>query len=386
MRIMKLLVGLLVVFLLSGCELESYEDYRTPTYDGEFTWTEVTPKAQWCNRWDHSALYFDGSLWVMGGYNLGEISKDPYLEDVWSSEDGESWTQETDNAPWLGRRGHASVVFDDGSGEAMFVIGGFEVDEESGYRQYTNDVWKSVDGANWEQVKPRTCAVNPDSLNDWYPRFNHACVVANHGGVDYIYLMGGATMLDDHNSRYSMVYFNDVWRSTNGVEWEKLNNNDYGIRSEHAATVDPATGRIFIQGGMHGVIYEGENYGSQPLENWHFLWSSLDGVTWEPEKDFSDFNQAYLWRAEHQMFMYNDVLFAMPGKSNSTEHFHFARSQDVTFWKRFDSEDWMLDSNGSDFDARYGYAVVQHDSKVWVLGGVTNSNGQENDVWYGEIE
>ena len=385
---MKRIIILPIVILLlsfTGCEYESYEDYSTPPYDGDFTWTQVTEDADWSNRWDHAALSYNDKLWVMGGYNPGGFSGDSYLSDVWSSSDGIEWEQHTETAPWHGRRGHSAVVFDDGSGPAMFIIGGFEVEETTGHRQYTNDVWKSTDGETWTQVKPRTYHNTIDSLDDWFPRYNHACVVADHDGTEYIYLIGGFTQLEDHSVRYASVYFNDVWRSTDAVNWEKLDNNDFGIRADHAATVDPQTGQIFIQGGMHGVIFEGENNGSQPIEDWHFLWSSYDGITWTQEKDYSDFDQGYLWRAGHGMFIYNEVLYAMPGRSNSNEHFHFTRSQDITFWKRYNTEDWLLDSNGSDFDARYGYAVVKHNNMIWVLGGMTNGNGQQNDVWNGKI-
>jgi hypothetical protein len=380
----KLFYGGAILLLLSGCEFESYKNYRTPPYEGVFTWTQVTKKAEWPNRWDHTSVYFNNRLWIMGGYNPGIVKGDTYLEDVWSSADGRTWNQETGSAPWLGRRGHASVVFDDGSGEAIYVIGGFEVNEKIGYRQYTNDVWRSTNGSEWTQIKERTYP-ELDSLYDWFPRFNHACVVANHGGIDYIYLIGGATMLEEHNTRYSMVYFNDVWRTTDGIHWESLPNNDFGIRAEHAAVVDPVSGRIYIQGGRHGVIFEGENNGTHPLPDWQWLWSSTDGVNWIPENDTAEFEQSYLYRAEHHLVIQDGTLFGLPGRTDSNVHFHFARSRDYTFWRKDPGNLWTVDSEGSDFDGRYGYSTVLHNNRVWILGGDTNSGGPANDVWYGEI-
>lgn len=370
---------------LWGCEFESYRDYRTPEYEGVFSWTEVTKKAPWSNRYDHSSVSFKGRLWVMGGYYPGMVSGDTYLEDVWSSSDGITWTQETASAPWLGRRGHASIVFDDGSGEAMYVIGGFVVNENTGYREYRNDVWRSTNGADWTQIKERS-EVELNSLYDWFPRYNHCCVVANHGGTDYIYLIGGYSMLEDWNARYAPKYFNDVWRSTNGVSWERMPNNDFGIRSEHAAVVDPASGRIYIQGGRHGVIIQDSLNASHPNPEYQWLWSSEDGIYWIPENDTAEFNQGYLWRAEHQMVMMDEHIFGFPGSTSSDIHFHFAQAQHYTFWRRDPGNLWSVDSNGSDFGARYGYSLVKHDGKIWVLGGVTNLKGPSNDVWYGEIK
>lgn len=385
MQILKFIFVGVIVLQLSGCEFESYKDYRNPPYEGTFTWTQVTKKAEWSNRWDHTSLSFDNRIWVLGGYNPGKITGDTYLEDVWSSADGETWIQETASAPWLGRRGHASVVFDDGTGEAMYVIGGFMVNEETGFRQYTNDVWRSTDGTQWTLIKERTYP-ELDSLFDWFPRFNHACVVASHGGTDYIYLIGGSTMLEDHHSRYSMIYFNDVWRTTDGINWESLSNNDFGIRTEHAATVDPVTNRIYIQGGRHGVIFEAENNDTHPLPNWQWLWSSIDGINWIPENDTAEFEQGYLYRAEHQMVIQDGILFGLPGRTDSNDHFHFTREQEYTFWRRDPGNLWTVDSKGTDFDARYGYGMVVIDNKVWILGGDTNKNGPNNDVWVGAIK
>ncbi|HER07904.1 MAG TPA: hypothetical protein ENO20_03245 [Bacteroides sp.] len=381
----RILPCLAILFLLSSCEFESYRDYRVPPYEGIFTWNEVTDEASWCNRFDHTSVWYGGRLWIMGGYNPGKVKGDTYLEDVWSSADGAEWTLVNPSAPWLGRRGHASVVFDDGSGEAIYVIGGFTVNEENGYREYRNDVWRSTDGAVWTQIKERTCP-ELDSLYDWFPRFNHTCLVATHGGTRYIYLIGGATMLEDHNTRYSMMYFNDVWRSVNGITWERLPNDDFGIRSEHASTVDPATGRMYIQGGRHGVIFESEENGTHPLPDWQWLWSSDDGISWTPANDTAEFNQSPLWRAEHQIIYYGESLFGLPGKSNSNTHFHFSRKEDYTTWRLDPGNLWSVDSEGSDFGARYGYSVVIHEGRVWVLGGDTGAGGPANDVWCGQID
>ena len=75
MKTWILLFGGAILLLISGCEFESYKDYQTPAYEGIFTWTQVTKKAEWHNRWDHTSVSFDNRIWVMGGYNPGSTCR-----------------------------------------------------------------------------------------------------------------------------------------------------------------------------------------------------------------------------------------------------------------------------------------------------------------------
>ena len=52
--------------------------------------------------------------------------------DVWSSSDGITWTEETPAAAWSARDSHSSVVF----GGYIWVLGGSD-----GSNSYLNDVW-----------------------------------------------------------------------------------------------------------------------------------------------------------------------------------------------------------------------------------------------------
>ena len=389
MKHFRLLLLLPIIGLVS-CEYKSYEEHGIDPYDGVFTFTRISKKSEWKERYDLAAVTYDDKIWIMGGYNPGETKNDTYYEDVWVTSDGENWELVTDNAPWLGRRGHAVVAFDDGNGEAMYLAGGFSVDEATGYRQYCNDVWKSTDGLNWSLIKERTYADldsldSLDSLDTWFPRSDHAMVVANHGGQDYIYIIGGRTQLEDYNGIYAQKYFNDVWRSTDGTNWEKLENNDYGRRASHAAAVDPATGTIYLQGGMHGMIIEPVGNSTNPVENWHWLWKSEDGMNWTASYD-SIVESNYLQRSEHQMMFFDNTLWVFPGSTTSYMHYHFAEPYHYPIWRVDADSLWSVDSEGSDLKGRHSYGITQFDNKIWFLGGFTSFHGQNNDVWTAELK
>lgn len=382
-KVTSLMAG--IIISLTSCEFQSYSDYEFPAYDGDFEWTQLVKNAEWPNRYGHTAVAYDQKIWIFGGYNPGVVKGDTYYEDVWSSSDGESWDLVLGKAPWLGRRGHRVTVFNDGSGDAMFLVGGFTVNEETGYREYANDVWKSTNGKDWTELKPRTHPPR-DTLGDWFPRFNHSLLVANHGGSDYMYIIGGASMLEDHAAQYAMKYFNDVWRSVDGIKWEKLNNNDYGIRSEAGATVDPSTGRMYIQGGIHGVIFEEGDSTTHPRDDWHWLWSSDDGVNWIPENDTAMMDQGMLWRSDHHLIFYKNSLWGFSGKTTSNVHYHLTHEHHYAIWKRNSDGVWGTDSYGIDIDPRHGYATAILNDEIYIMGGFTSSHGQSNDVWAGEIK
>ncbi|HXU32935.1 MAG TPA: galactose oxidase [Thermoanaerobaculia bacterium] len=130
------------------------------TADG-VTWTQVMASAPWSPRNGHSALVYDGRLWVLGGWGKREDGTEGNLADVWSSADGKTWRRESTKAPWAPRNHQAAVVFAD----RIWVLGGWGVgDLKEGN---LNDVWWTKDGKTW---RPAT------GQAEWLPRNGHAAV------------------------------------------------------------------------------------------------------------------------------------------------------------------------------------------------------------------
>ncbi|MEK7552442.1 MAG: hypothetical protein AAB534_03440 [Patescibacteria group bacterium] len=119
-------------------------------------WIQTTVNAPWGRRSGHSAVAYNGKIFVIGGANE---STGLLTNDVWSSTDGINWTQVTPNAPWTVRQGHTSLVFDG----YMWVIGGFAYIWPNSSTVYT-DAWKSRDGINWTQVTNNIPNLNGDGF------------------------------------------------------------------------------------------------------------------------------------------------------------------------------------------------------------------------------
>ena len=74
--------------------------------DGK-AWEQITPGGgdahagyvgdSWPNKWrqGYSAFSFAGSLWVVGGFRTTSAGTRNYLNDVWRSADGVTWTRVT---------------------------------------------------------------------------------------------------------------------------------------------------------------------------------------------------------------------------------------------------------------------------------------------------
>lgn len=211
--------------------------------DGK-TWTEVTRNAQFSKRDHHQVVVHDGKMWVIGGED------DHRLNDVWSSSDGITWTQVTSNAQFSKRKDHKVVVHDG----KMWVIGGYD---NTGENYVVNDVWSSADGATW--TKELDNKASPAPADNQFPqRHSHEVVKFNNK----FWLIGG----------YGLNPFNDVWSSSDLKTWTKVIDDDlstttrFGAVSEHQVLV--FKDKLWVIGGGSGE------------EQSNDVWSSDDGIKW----------------------------------------------------------------------------------------------------------
>jgi hypothetical protein len=130
-------------------------------------------------------------MFVLGGNGGGGCAG--LLNDVYRSQDGETWVQSTAAAKWSKRDGHSALA----CGNYIYVIGGYGSDQ-----LLLNDVWKSMDGRHWQKVG-----------DGGFPARCWPSTVVHQGKI---YLMGGWG---------NEGKLNDVWQSEDcGKTWTMVIN------------------------------------------------------------------------------------------------------------------------------------------------------------------
>jgi alpha-tubulin suppressor-like RCC1 family protein len=221
------------LWVLGGSEFGTLRNDVWSSTDGA-SWRRETAAAGWSPRCRHPGVVFAGRLWVLGGSTATGAAAD-----VWSSADGVAWQYEGD-AAWGARDQHAAAVHDG----AIYVAAGWQAGG------YPRDVWRSTDGRTWTE------------LTGWagWPR-RTAPLLATFDGA--LWLLGGWV------SEGQPYYANDVWRSVDGVSWERiLAVAPWAGRSEASLVV--LDNRMWVLGGRDASAWRND------------VWSSTNGAEWVP--------------------------------------------------------------------------------------------------------
>jgi len=265
-----------------------------------YEWTCVTEKAAFAARDGAGALVFKNRMWLLGGWNPGDKVHFPHIcnSEVWSSQDGVIWRLENLSAPWEGRHTAGYVVHD----ERMWIVGG---DCNQGH--YQNDVWNSVDGIQWEQI---------NSNVPWGQRVVHHTVAFK----DRIWIMGGQTI--PQFAPAAETFYNDVWCSADGVHWDRV--------TEHAPWSPRGMIGFSVVHNDRMWLLGGGTYDTPKIPTREFyneVWSTADGVNWERHEDAPWAPRQYhevavfdgtMWVLEgyvHGIGNTSDVWFSADGKT-----------------------------------------------------------------------
>ena len=232
-----------------------------------YKWINVTNSAAYAPRDGAGALVFNGKMWLIGGWNPGDKKHFPRIcnNEVWSSEDGVTWTLVKPNTfldqtfdstlDWEGRHTAGYAVLQD----RMWIVGG---DVNQGHYQF--DVWNSNDGKNWNYV-------NKVKDVPWGPRALHYTVAFK----DKIWVIGGQTI--PQFADVDCSFYRDVWNTSDGINWVKLEPKEpYWPQRGMIGGSVVFKDRIWILG---GGTYDTPKIPTRKFFN--DVWSSADGVNWE---------------------------------------------------------------------------------------------------------
>jgi hypothetical protein len=216
------------LFVLGGDTQQAhYQPDVWSTTDG-VAWQQVTDAAPWGNRALHYSVAHAGALWVLGGQTFpewtGSADAVTYFNDVWRSEDGALWNQVLANAPWPPRGAICGQA--DFNGE-IWVLGGGTYDTiDVPTRTLYSDAWSSADGIAWKRH------ADPP----WFPREYHDVAVFD----GRLWVLAGYTFSDDTNHA-------DVWYSADGENWYELEDTPWETR--HAGAVTTTSAGLWITTG-----------------------------------------------------------------------------------------------------------------------------------------
>jgi hypothetical protein len=182
-------------------------------------WVQEVAPAPWAPRRSHAVAVFNGRIWVIGGAT-GSSLYPLILNDVWSSADGVTWTQEIAAANFPPIANHTVEAFND----RLWIMGG-------GY----NNVWSSADGITWVQEAMETPGRG---------------ILFAHSSAVYrgrLWVLGGRTV-DNPLDPFPVYSLNEVWSTADGVHWVQENlSAPWAERHNHTTTV--FNGRMWVLGG-----------------------------------------------------------------------------------------------------------------------------------------
>jgi hypothetical protein len=290
---------------------------------------EATANAGYPLRVGNTCLAFNDKMWVIGGYNGRK-----YMNDVWYSTDGTTWSQATDSAGFSPRYGHSSVVFDN----KMWVIGG------SSNTISQNDVWYSTDGVTWKQATDAAA----------FPRcYGHSSVVFDNK----MWVIGSGSVFVSK----SYEYIGDAWYSFDGITWILATGSaGFPPRRNHTSVV--FDNKIWIIAGKIDSISQKD------------VWYSTTGSNWNQATDDAAFGP----RVITSSVVFDNKIWVIGGNYNPYSGWNGLQN-DV--WYSIDGSTWNRAIDSAPFSSRAYHTCVVFNNKIWVIGGY-DGNGLKNDVWW----
>lgn len=363
-------VLLLCTASLFGCGSSS----SSPATDfTSFEWTVINGDAAWTRRAGLHVVALDERFYLMGGRTpLGEPG-DPFASqiwaDVWVSDDrGATWEMilDTDTPGHWPARAYFQAVTKGGD---MYVLGGQDFEDSGLNSNFYSDVWRSRDGVQWEQLTADA---------GWEGRAGLRAVTFK----DEIYVFGGSVNDDSAiigPTGPPRIYFNDVWKSADGITWTELTPEAPWAKRAGAVVVVKGD-FMFLLGGEAGFLCA-----PQPCEPPYFndVWRSADGANWDLVTDSAGWSP----RPGHQCAVVFDNIVCFGGFGLEENPRDVWVSPNGATWTQVSDSPWNATSSE---EIKYDFEAFSLDGVIYTFGGdretfdifdPENYLRVDNDVW-----
>ena len=255
------------------------------------------------------------------------------------------WELVQPNAAFPPLDGGGALVYDG----KMWMLGGWAPGSRPS--PYTmNEVWVSADGDAWAAL----------GSAPWEPR--HTAGYAVHDGK--MWVVGG-----DANSGH---YQNDVWNSTNGVQWNLVTDNvPWGNRVLHHTVA--FAGKIWVMGGQKLPHFIQDGPTDEML--YDDVWCTTNGVDWTRVLEHAP------WAPRGMIgggAVLRDKIWLLGGGTYNTPQ-HPVRNFYNDVWCTADGVNWTCVREEAPWEPRQYHDVAAFDGCLWVLEGYHGRN--LNDVW-----
>ena len=395
MRLQSVLLIFTVLLSVPNYILAGKGPKGGPSFN-DYVWTEIRQTDfldpnQWEPRAGLQAAELHNTLFIIAGRSPSDsfIPFDSVIHaDVWVSKDlGETWVEVLDDAEDAGFW-HARAYFEAVTkGAHIYLLGG------QNFLQEPNDC------SDWMSPFPCPPFISvSEFFNDvwrsadgvlweemtpsapWEARAGLGA--ANFKGK--LWIMAGSQNDDKDISGMGRIFFNDVWYSKDGSEWHQAT-DDAPWEARAGGVVLAKGGWLYILGGEKGF--------TDPADYFNDVWRTKDGEKWELVTDSAGWSP----RPGHKCAVISNHFVCMGGYGFPSNPSDIWVSKDGAEWDQVSDTPWNNFDPINDDYVRYDFDMLTvkgakngQEPAILTFGGdrerfeldpVTNFFRVENDVW-----
>lgn len=212
--------------------------------------------------------------------------------------------------------------------------------------------------SSWQDMTPPQ-----NSTSTWKARDAQTVITFNNEMYLFGGLNGNASVEPNGTVKYwESEYFNDIWKTADGVNWTKISDKaPWGKSRSMSAVV--FNNSLYVFCGWNADTYKYNNS----------VWKSDDGINWVTVKPV---NSKFPEREGQVALVYNDRIWIFGGVNFATRETY----NDV--WTSSDGIEWQEVSKTSPWTARYDHAMSIFQDKMYLTGGLhIGTHKTESEVW-----